>query len=156
MRLLVQQGEGTWEKVASEAYPENGITIKLPYPSNTSKGGPYEFTVAHMYTEKKGSHKPGDIEYLAVTQTADGIQFHVTSLSPISVGWRSAGDGTAGGNTGSSGVLTGNIAFVVICALMVIITIVALVVIVRIGIMPRLKKKEKKEDIPHKHIDFRA
>lgn len=154
--LLVQQGDSNWEKAGQEVYPESGITITLPYPSNTSKGGPYEFTVAHMYTEKKGSHKPGDIEYLAVTQTADGIQFQVTSLSPISVGWRSAGDGAIGEASGSSGLLTGNIAFAVICALMAIITIVALVVIVRLGILPRLKKKEKKKEIPHKHIDFRA
>lgn len=156
VRLLVQQDDNTWEKVASETYPKTGITITLPYPSNTSKGGPYEFTVAHMYTEKKGSHKPGDIEYLAVTQTADGIQFQVTSLSPISIGWRSAGDGAIGEASGSSGLLTGNIAFAVICALMAVITIVALVVIVRLGILPRLKKKEKKKEIPHKHIDFRA
>lgn len=156
IRLLVQQDGGTWEKVASDAYPEDGITVTLPYPSNTGKGGPYEFTAAHMYTEKKGSHKPGDIEYLAVTQTADGIQFRVTSLSPVSIGWRTAGAGASGDDSSASGKFKGNIAFVMICALMAVITIVALAVIVRIGILPRLKKKEKKKDIPHKHIDFRA
>lgn len=154
VRLLVQQGDNSWEKAGQEAYPESGITVTLPYPSNTGKGGPYEFTVAHMYTEKKGSHDAGDIEYLAVTQTAEGIQFRVTSLSPISIGWRLSSDGAVGTDSQSSKGFTSDMVFVVICVLLAVMAVAAVAVIVRLGIVPRLKKKKKEE--PPRHIDFRV
>lgn len=154
IRLLVQQDDNSWEKAGQEAFPKSGITVTLPYPSNTSKDGPYEFTVAHMYTEKKGNHAAGDIEYLETAQTEEGIQFHVTSLSPISIGWRKSGTGTAGKESGSSEVFTADTIFAIVCVLMAVLAMAALFVIVRLGILPRLKKKKKEE--PPKHIDFRA
>ncbi len=154
VRLLVEGEDNTWEKAGEESFPKDGITITLPYPSNTDKGGPYEFTAAHMYTEQKGAHKPGDIEYLEVTQTAEGIKLRVKSLSPISVGWRQKAQGAAEEPSKSSNVFNGNVAFVVICVLLSLIAIAAVLVIVRLGIVPRMKKKEKAE--PKRHIDFRA
>ncbi len=155
IRLFVLQEDQTWVKAGPEAFPESGITITLPYPSNTNKGGPYDFTVAHMYTEEKGKHKAGDIEYLAVTQTAEGIRFQVKSLSPVSVGWKLHADGGTGENGGSSKVFTSEMTFVLICIVMSLITIAAVIVIVRLGILPRLKKKKKAAPKRH-HIDFRA
>ncbi len=154
IRLLVQQEDNKWEKADQEAFPESGITVTLPYPGNTNKGGPYEFTVAHMYTEKKGNHAAGDIEYLEITQTAEGIQFRATSLSPVSIGWRASGAGTAGGESEASELFTADTIFAAVCILMAVLTVAALIVIVRLGILPRLKRKKKEK--PPKHIDFRA
>ena len=111
--------------------------------------------MAHMYTEEKGKHKAGDIEYLAVTQTAEGIRFQVKSLSPVSVGWKLHADGGTGENGGSSKVFTSEMTFVLICIVMSLITIATVIVIVRLGILPRLKKKKKAAPKRH-HIDFRA
>lgn len=157
LRLLVQKEDDTWEKAAGEVFPESGITVTLPYPGNTDKGGPYEFTVAHMYTEKKGKYEAGDIEYLETVTTPEGIQFHVTSLSPVSIGWRADTAGAAKGESEDSGLLTGDTVFVMVCVLMGILAFAAIAVIVRLGILPRLKKpKKKKKDVPQRHIDYRA
>ena len=40
-----------------------------------------------MFTSSDFGHNPGETEKPAVTNTADGIRFTVTGLSPISVGW---------------------------------------------------------------------
>lgn len=154
VRLLVQQEDNSWKKAGQEIFPESGITVTLPYPSNTDKGGPYEFTAAHMFTEKTGSHETGDIEYLAVTQTAEGIQLKVKSLSPISIGWRLEAQGTAENKDGDSGKFSTDMISAAVLIVMAVITIIAVIVIVRLGILPRLKKKKKAA--PKKHIDYRA
>ena len=153
IRLLVQKEDG-WEEAGPEVIPESGITITLPYPSNTDRGGPYEFTVAHMYTEKKGKHEAGDIEYLAVTQTEGGIQFQVTSLSPISVGWRLSTAGAAEEDAEASRGISKEVIFAAVCVALGILTLIAVIVIVRLGIMPRIKRKKK--SAPKRHMDFRA
>ena len=40
-----------------------------------------------MFTSNAFGKTPGDVEIPKVTKTKDGIQFEVTGLSPISVGW---------------------------------------------------------------------
>ena len=154
VRLLVQQEDSSWKKAGQEIFSESGITVTLPYPSNTEKGGPYEFTVAHMYTEKTGTHEAGDIEYLAVTQTAEGIQFQVKSLSPISIGWRLGTPGTVGENDESYGMFSNEMIFAAVLVVMAVITVTAVIVIVRLGILPRLKRKKKAAS--KRHIDYRA
>ena len=84
--LLVSTDGGTsWVKATSANFPTGGLTITLPYPEGTDSS--YQFTVVHLFTTTDFGKKPGDTEAPAVTNTADGIQFTVTGLSPISVGW---------------------------------------------------------------------
>ncbi len=154
VRLLVQQEDSSWKKAGQEVFPESGITVRLPYPSNTAKGGPYEFTAAHMYTEKTGSHKAGDIEYLAVNQTAEGLELKVKSLSPISIGWRLAAQGAVSENESPSGTVSNDVIAVSVILVIAVLTVTALIVIVRLGILPRLKRKKKAA--PKRHIDYRA
>lgn len=68
-------------------WPADGkIHVVLPYPEGADKT--YEFTVAHMFTKSLFGKTAGDIEYPAVTLTENGIEFDVTGLSPISLGWK--------------------------------------------------------------------
>ncbi len=82
--LMVKTGDGRWEAVSPEDFPESGITVTLPYPDGTGKDT-HTFTVVHMITAGTGA---GKTESLAVTNTANGIQFKVFSLSPIAIGWK--------------------------------------------------------------------
>ena len=65
--------------------PGGKLKVTLPYPSGTDKT--YTFTVVHMFTSTAFGKTPGDVEMPAVTNTDKGIEFEVTGLSPISVGW---------------------------------------------------------------------
>lgn len=85
--LKVKDANGNWVAVTADNFPEEGITVTLPYPTGTGKNT-HTFDVAHMFTVEKGANKPGAIEHPAVTKTEEGIQFKVTSLSPIAVGWK--------------------------------------------------------------------
>ena len=80
-------GGKTWVKADSEHFPLSGkLKVVLPYPSGTGKDT-HNFTVAHMFTSDSFGKAPGSVEYPAVTKTAQGLEFQVTGLSPISVGW---------------------------------------------------------------------
>jgi len=94
-----------WVPATEDNFPSEGrLTVTLPYPSGTGRTT-HTFTVVHMFTQTAFGKTPGNVEYPTVTNTADGIQFTVTGLSPISVGWKtissSGGDGVEGGG-GSS------------------------------------------------------
>ncbi len=93
----------TWLKATEEAFPDEGITVTLPYPSGTSSAR-YDFVVAHMFTT--GDHA-GEIEVPEIQATSEGIQFKVYSLSPIALGYKvkrgSSSGGSSGGGSGSGG-----------------------------------------------------
>ena len=73
-------------KADEDDIPTDGkMTIILPYPAGTDTT--YTFYVAHMFTTNTHGKTPGEIEMPEVTNTDDGIQFEVTGLSPITVGW---------------------------------------------------------------------
>ena len=78
-------GGATWTKASAENFPANGLTVTLPYPAGTDSS--YTFTVVHMFTTGDFGKTPGDTETPQVSNTASGLQFTVTGLSPISVGW---------------------------------------------------------------------
>ena len=82
VRLQVQNAGSGWVDVAEENFPEDGITVILPYPEGTNSS--YTFTVIHMITTGENA---GDMENLEPTNGEDGISFTVKSLSPICVGW---------------------------------------------------------------------
>ncbi|MBP3478014.1 MAG: DUF4465 domain-containing protein [Oscillospiraceae bacterium] len=84
--MYTEDGGKTWIKADETHFPANGkIIITIPYPAGTDSS--YNFTVVHMFTSNAFGKTPGDVEMPKVTKTKDGIQFEVTGLSPISVGW---------------------------------------------------------------------
>ena len=97
-------GGTTWTKATAVNFPANGLTVTLPYPAGTNSS--YTFTVVHMFTTSDFGKTPGDTETPHVTNTASGLQFTVTGLSPISVGWTAPAttpDPPTGGNHGGGG-----------------------------------------------------
>ena len=100
--MVTTDGGRTWEVATKDNFPANGqLTITLPYPEGTNSR--YTFTVVHMFTTSDFNKTPGNTEKPPVTNTADGIQFTVTGLSPISVGWTAPqSTGGGGGGSGSS------------------------------------------------------
>lgn len=75
----------------------SSLTVTLPYPEGTNSS--YRFTVVHMFTQNALGKTAGEVEYPAVTNTAEGIRFTVTSLSPIAVGWTAPSTGGSGGGS---------------------------------------------------------
>ncbi len=95
--LMVKDENGNWEKATQENFPKNGITVTLSYPKGTGKAS-HDFAAAHMFTVEMNGHKPGEVEFPTV-EKGDAIQFKVTSLSPISLGWKEV---KAVGGTGNN------------------------------------------------------
>lgn len=99
--LMVSRNGGTWEKATADNFPSDGrLTVTLPYPDGTDSR--YTFTVVHMFTTADFGKTPGATETPKVTNTADGIRFTVTGLSPISVGWTEPQSSSTGSSGGSS------------------------------------------------------
>lgn len=53
--------------------------------------------LVHMFTTDFNNHHAGETESPKVTNTNSGIQFTVTGLSPIAVGWVKKNSGSGGG-----------------------------------------------------------
>lgn len=103
--MVSTDGGRTWAPVTKENFPADGrLAVTLPYPEGTD--GTYRFTVVHMFTTDDFGKTPGDTEMPAVTNTAQGLRFTVTGLSPVSVGWTSPqtepGPPSSGGGRGGS------------------------------------------------------
>lgn len=97
--LKVKDENGNWVKVEKDNFPKGGVTVTMSYPEGTGKDT-HDFEVVHMFTEEMNGYKPGDIEY-PVAVKGEAIQFKVTSLSPIALGWKEVkkADGATGENT---------------------------------------------------------
>ncbi len=99
--LLVKNPDGKWEweEVKDEpkddeiGFPKGGVRVTFPYPypeevnPNINK-----FAAVHMFTTEVNGKKPGkteswDEEEEDLVKAADGLQFTVTGLSPIAIGW---------------------------------------------------------------------
>ncbi len=80
-----------WEVVDTDDEFPDGIDITMPYPeSRKDKVNKTSFAIAHMFTERIDGHNPGDTEGWKdadIERVSDGLQFTVTGLSPIAVGW---------------------------------------------------------------------
>ena len=96
--LVSTDGGGNWTAATKDNFPAGGLTVTLPYPSGTDSS--YTFTVVHMFTTTDFGNVIGDIETPTVTNTANGLRFTVTGLSPISVGWEKKSSGSSGGGGG--------------------------------------------------------
>ncbi len=86
--MVSKDGGTTWDKATADNFPADGLRVTLPYPSGTDSS--YQFTVVHMFTTTDFGKTPGKTEAPKVSNTSKGIQFVVTGLSPISVGWTKA------------------------------------------------------------------
>lgn len=86
---LGADGATDWREAKGADFPADGLTVTLPYPAGTSASS-HDFVVAHMFAEDTDQHKAGDVELPAVSETENGLQFKVSSLSPISVSWIAA------------------------------------------------------------------
>ncbi|MCD7746339.1 MAG: InlB B-repeat-containing protein [Lachnospiraceae bacterium] len=85
--MISFDGGKTWVKATEENFPEEGLTIVLPYPDGTNKDE-YDFFVTHMFTTTAFGHTPGETENPAVTKTDTGLQVTLSGLSPIAVAWK--------------------------------------------------------------------
>ncbi|WP_300345926.1 S-layer homology domain-containing protein [uncultured Oscillibacter sp.] len=102
--MISTDGGATWTPATADNFPSGGLAVTLPYPSGTNSG--FRFTVVHMFTTTDFGKRPGDTERPAVTNVENGIQFTVTGLSPISVGWTAPAanpDTPSGGGHGGGG-----------------------------------------------------
>lgn len=87
VNLMVPDEDGNLVVASPENFPEDGkLTVTLPYPEGTNKDD-YKFIVSHMFTTDFFGKNPGDIETPEVRLTEDGVEFDVTGLSPIALGW---------------------------------------------------------------------
>lgn len=80
-----RDGGVTWEDATADNFPDDGLTVTLPYPKGTDSS--YRFTVVHMFTANAFGKEPGSTEKPDVTNTENGIRFIVMGLSPISIAW---------------------------------------------------------------------
>ena len=77
----------TWIEAGPDTFPQEGVTVLLPYPEGTDGSG-YDFTVTHMFAEVSAGHNAGDVEVCSAAETAGGLWFTLHSLSPVAVSWK--------------------------------------------------------------------
>lgn len=71
-----------WVEVDKTNFPKNGVDVVLPYPTGTDSKD--TFTIIHMLTTGENAGKTEQVNH---ERKADGLHFHVTSLSPFAVSW---------------------------------------------------------------------
>ena len=93
-------GGNTWFKATEATFPTEGVTVTLPYPSDTGKDT-HNFRVVHMFTvtSTRLGTTAGNTEAPAVTKTDDGLQVTLRGLSPVVIGWDKIETPSSGGST---------------------------------------------------------
>lgn len=92
-------GGNTWQKADEEHFPEDGkLLVTLPVPAGTSTAT-HDYYVVHMFSKDAFGKKAGDLEYPTVTERDGHIEFYVTGLSPIMVGWTDTTSTAPGGHS---------------------------------------------------------
>lgn len=86
-----------WVEVTEANFPTNGVDVVLPYPAGTDSKD--SFTIVHMLTT---SGRAGEMETVTYTKQADGLHFHVTSLSPFGISWTKYVAPVVGGGGGGA------------------------------------------------------
>lgn len=99
---ISNDGGHTWTEATPDNFPEEGVTVTLPYPDGTNAAD-YDFFVTHMFTVAMNGRTPGQMETPAVQETAEGIQFTVTSLSPVMLNWKASEKPAGGSSDAQSG-----------------------------------------------------
>ena len=89
-----------WVEVTDAAnFPANGVDVVLPYPDGTDSKD--TFTIVHMLTT---GDRAGEMEIVSYKKEADGLHFHVDSLSPFGVSWTKYVAPSGGGGGGGGGI----------------------------------------------------
>ncbi len=104
-----------WVKVTDPSmFPKGGLDVTIPYSTlstTTTLDSSYSYSVVHMFLTNMNSQTVGDTETLAATAGANGITFHVNSLSPFAIGWYKYTGGGGGGGGGGGAVSTYTLTF---------------------------------------------
>lgn len=104
--MLSMDGGVTWVPGTLDNFPEEGVTITMPYPAGTSMET-QDFAVGHMFAEDSErlhiaagvtevgvttgslSTLPANTQAMQVVQkTPNGITFTVKSTSPLAIAWK--------------------------------------------------------------------
>lgn len=90
--MYSEDGGETWQTADEEHFPADGrLLVSLPVPEGTDPAI-HDYTVVHMFSSDAFGKRAGDVEYPEVTKRTDAngnhfIDFYVTGLSPVMVGW---------------------------------------------------------------------
>ena len=103
-------GNSAWVEVTPSNFPVNGVDVVLDYPEGTTSTD--TFTIIHMLTTGENAGKTEQVKH---ERKANGLHFHVTSLSPFAIGWTKytapvappPGGGGGGGIGGGGGGIGG-------------------------------------------------
>ena len=79
----------------------------MPYPAGTKKTG-FDFFGQHLFTTTMNGFEAGTLENLDISKGDNSISFVVHGLSPVSIGWRSAGTAPANQQTARTAPKTGD------------------------------------------------
>ena len=74
---ISEDGGTTWRDAAEAEFPEDGLTVTLPYPEGTGRSS-HDFAVVHLFENPAGHEEPAETP--AVTKAAEGVQFTVCLL----------------------------------------------------------------------------
>ncbi len=115
--MLSTDGGVTWVPGTLDNFPEEGVTITMPYPAGTSMET-QDFAVGHMFAEDSErlhiaagvtevgvttgglSTLPANTQAMqAIQKTPNGITFTVKSTSPLAIAWKDTSG--SGGSNGS-------------------------------------------------------
>jgi len=97
-------GGQNWIKADKEHFPEDGrLLVTLPVPEGTNPDT-HDYTILHMFTTDDFGKTPGTTENPTYTVRQDEhgayyLDFYVTGLSPITVGWAEKTEETPEENT---------------------------------------------------------
>lgn len=86
----------TWKTGTKQHFPSDGyLKVSIPIPGQLDPNL-YNFAVAHMFSSDDFGKVPGEIELPQVWERTDDygihyLDFYVTGLSPIMVGWEEEG-----------------------------------------------------------------
>lgn len=100
LKVGIKDGDSEirWQDATVDNFPldKNGkgsLTVTMPYPKGTDKAT-HDYAVCHMFAEtsERLGTKAGETEQPKVSETEDGLQFTLTSTSPIAIAWKKVKD----------------------------------------------------------------
>ena len=104
---LQYKSGNTWVKVTDPSmFPDGGLDVTIPYSTlstTTTLDSSYNYSVVHMFLTNMNNQTVGSTETLTATAGANGITFHVNSLSPFAIGWYKNTPTPGGGGGGGGG-----------------------------------------------------
>ncbi|MBQ3125594.1 MAG: sortase B protein-sorting domain-containing protein, partial [Clostridia bacterium] len=84
MKTVGDDGKEKWVTVTEENFPAEGVEVAFDLPAGTNATD-YEFVIAHMLTTGKNA---GKVELLTPTVKDGKLVAKFTSLSPVSISWK--------------------------------------------------------------------